>query len=141
MSSIPFFFKNKQALIDALEALRPAVAKADKEATSKHKQDEQRYLAHFRRSVREEAKQLLKLDYDAAKRRGRWDGVLIAVKDEAGKLAEIPSCPSSKVQILDQAIALVQRSPERSFRINESGQYALIHRVLTLGISDVGRVC
>lgn len=140
--SMPFYFKSKADLLARLESLRPMVKKLDAESTAKHKEEERRWLRCFRATVRARSAELLKLDYEAAKYKHRYGGVNIHARDEGGTAdLDPPNCPVSMLELLDRAIASVQRAQEQRFRINPRGQYDFIHRALMLGIDKAGAVC
>lgn len=138
---IPFYFRSKQELLDRLESLRPEYERIDAEAAAKHHAEEKAWLKNFRTTVRARCAELLKLDYANAKEGHRYSGFTVHAKNEKGENVDPPNCPTSIVEILDRAIAQVQRSSERAFRINPTGQYHYIHFALTRGIDQAGAVC
>lgn len=137
--SIPFYFKHKQALIDALEALRPAIEKSDKEAVAKHKIDEASYLKAYRAACKAACAEKLKLPYDEIK----FDRhVNVKPKDADGKDLCVPHCPEERKKTLDRAVELVKRAPDDyRWRINPGGQYGFIHNILTFGAPKEKLVC
>jgi len=138
---IPYYFKTKQELLDKLNSLRPEIEKLDKAEIAKHKKDEQYWLKCFRESVRKRSKALLAMDYQAAKDEHRYGGATIRARNAEDNTIDTPSCPVSMVEILNKAIAVVERSSERAFRIRSGGDYSIIHRALTLGIAKAGAIC
>lgn len=112
---------NKQQLLEALEALRPAFTAIDKKALADHKAAEKVALQEFRQHAREYAK----YTYKEYKKHG------LSPRDGSYHKSS-PSCPLSLVARLDLAIHSVTLSMASKYVINSFGIHSNLHKVLTL---------
>lgn len=145
--SIPLNMK-REDLLAKLEALRPAAAKADADALAKHKAEEREYLKRWKAAVRKGVAEALKWDYETAKKRRFEVDIRVPVtdadhEDRKGYRNSLtsPTCPPSRVNRLERCIALIERSTQARFRIQDSGMYRAVYRELTADVPMPEGLC
>jgi hypothetical protein len=118
----------REALLERLHSLRPAMVKQDAANKTAHSKEEREFLAKFKRSLKEAAA----WNYEKAKQ--------MRFSPEF-RSYEQPKCPYSLTDSLDRQIGLVERSANKRFVINPTGVYHRLYELLTEGVKKDREVC
>lgn len=141
-----FVFSSKEKLLAALEARRPWAEQLDVRQAIEHKKAEARALERYRKSVRDTRKEYLEFckkaleaDYATVKRETAYGGKLD--REPRIRRPDIPACPRSTVQMLDQAIAQVKADGRKTYRLTAKGHFCRIHYLLSYDETAKQDVC